>query len=38
MILRGNAFSFYNSILFVIGIALLALGRYTDALVTVGIG
>jgi cation-transporting P-type ATPase E len=37
-ILRTNVFSFYNSILFVIGIALLALGRYSDALVSVGLG
>jgi cation-transporting ATPase E len=31
-ILRTNVFSFYNSILFVIGIALLALGRKLDRL------
>jgi cation-transporting ATPase E len=37
-ILRTNVFSFYNSILFVIGLALLALGRYSDALVSVGLG
>ena len=37
-ILRTNVFSSYNSILFVIGIALLALGRYSDALVSVGLG
>ncbi|WP_212612767.1 hypothetical protein [Pseudonocardia hierapolitana] len=30
-ILRTNVFSFYNSILFVIGAALLAMGRYNDA-------
>src|SRR3954447_20490985 len=38
MILRTNVFSFFNTILFVIGIALLALGRYTDALISVGLG
>ena len=37
-ILRTNVFSFYNTILFVIGAALLALGRYSDALVSVGLG
>jgi cation-transporting ATPase E len=37
-ILRTNVFSFYNSILFVIGIVLLSLGRYNDAFITVGIG
>ncbi len=37
-ILRTNVFSFYNSILFVIGAALLALGRYSDALISVGLG
>ncbi|MBW0089130.1 HAD-IC family P-type ATPase [Pseudonocardia sp. KRD-184] len=37
-ILRTNVFSFYNSILFVIGAALLSLGRYSDALVSVGLG
>ena len=35
-ILRTNVFNFYNTILFVIGAALLALGRYNDALVSVG--
>lgn len=38
MILRTNVFSFYNSILFVIGGALLALGRFNDAFVSVGLG
>ena len=33
-----NLFSFFNSILFVIGITLLLLGRPTDALVSVGVG
>ncbi|HWM59358.1 MAG TPA: HAD-IC family P-type ATPase [Pseudonocardia sp.] len=37
-ILRTNVFSFYNSILFVIGVALLVLGRYSDALISVGLG
>lgn len=37
-ILRTNVFSFYNSILFVIGAALLVLGRYNDALISVGLG
>lgn len=38
MILRTNVFSFFNVILFVIGGALLALGRYSDALISVGLG
>jgi magnesium-transporting ATPase (P-type) len=37
-ILRTNVFSFYNSILFIIGAALLAMGRYNDAFVSVGLG
>ncbi|MGY1917193.1 HAD-IC family P-type ATPase [Blastococcus sp. SYSU DS0973] len=37
-ILRTNVFSFYNSILFTIGAALLALGRWNDAFVSVGLG
>ena len=37
-ILRTNVFNFYNSILFAIGAALLSLGRYSDALVSVGLG
>ncbi|BAL87049.1 putative integral membrane ATPase [Actinoplanes missouriensis 431] len=37
-ILRTNVFSFFNLILFVIGAALLALERYSDALVSVGLG
>ena len=37
-ILRTTVFSFYNNVLFVIGFALLALGRYSDALVSVGLG
>jgi cation-transporting ATPase E len=37
-ILRTTVFSFYNNTLFVIGAALLALGRYSDAVVSVGLG
>jgi cation-transporting ATPase E len=37
-ILRTNVFSFYNIILFAIGAALLALGRWNDAFISVGLG
>jgi hypothetical protein len=37
-ILRANVLSFFNLVLFSIGAALLALGRYNDALVSVGLG
>src|SRR5215218_10986107 len=37
-IIRTNVFSFFNIILFVIGAALLALGRYSDAFTSVGLG
>jgi cation-transporting P-type ATPase E len=37
-ILRTNVFSFFNTILFVIGAALLVLGRYNDAFTSVGLG
>ena len=37
-IARANLFTFFNNILFVIGVALIALGRYNDALTSVGIG
>jgi cation-transporting P-type ATPase E len=37
-IVHSHVFSFYNSILFVIGIVLLSLGRYNDTLITVGMG
>ncbi|SDR71356.1 cation-transporting ATPase E [Friedmanniella luteola] len=37
-ILRSNVFNLYNSILFTIGAALLALGRYSDAFISVAIG
>ena len=37
-ILRTNVLSFFNIILFVIGAVLLAMGRFSDALVSVGLG
>ncbi|WP_433381976.1 cation-transporting P-type ATPase [Actinoplanes sp. CA-142083] len=37
-ILRTNVLSFFNIILFVIGAALLAMGRFSDALISVGLG
>src|SRR3954453_18572243 len=37
-ILRTNVFSFFNVVLFVIGAALLSLGRYNDAVISVGLG
>ncbi|WP_324277665.1 HAD-IC family P-type ATPase [Blastococcus brunescens] len=37
-ILRTNVFSFFTIILFVIGAALLALGQYSDAFTSVGLG
>ena len=37
-ILRTNILSFFTIILFVIGAALLALGRYSDAFTSVGLG
>ena len=37
-ILRTTVFSFYNTILFVIGAVLLSLGRYNDTFITVGMG
>ncbi|NEK59272.1 HAD-IC family P-type ATPase [Geodermatophilus sabuli] len=37
-ILRTNVFNSYNSILFTIGAALLALGRWNDAVISVGLG
>jgi len=37
-IVRTNVLNPYNTILFVIGAALLALGRYSDALISVSIG
>lgn len=37
-IVRTNLFSLFNNILFVIGIALIAMGRYNDALTSVVIG
>jgi cation-transporting ATPase E len=37
-ILRTNLFTTYNNVLFAIGVALIALGRYYDAATSVGIG
>jgi cation-transporting ATPase E len=37
-IIRANLFNFFNNILFAIGIALIALGQYNDALTSVGQG
>src|SRR5918912_1121751 len=37
-IIRGNLFNFFNNILFAIGVALVALGQYNDALTSVGQG
>ncbi|MGB1252587.1 MAG: HAD-IC family P-type ATPase, partial [Candidatus Promineifilaceae bacterium] len=37
-IARANIFTFFNNILFVIGIALISLGQTTDAITSVGIG
>ena len=37
-IARANLFTMYNNILFVIGVALIVLGRYYDAATSVGIG
>ncbi|GAB3715025.1 HAD-IC family P-type ATPase [Mariniluteicoccus flavus] len=37
-ITRANLFNFFNNILFVIGAALIALGRYNDAFTSVGLG
>ena len=36
-IVRDNVFTFINNILYVLGVALIALGRYSDALVSVGV-
>src|ERR671938_1390162 len=36
-IIRSNLFSLFNNILFAIGVALIALGRYNDALTSVGL-
>jgi hypothetical protein len=35
---RANVFTFFNDILFVIGVALVALGQWTDAVMSVGLG
>jgi cation-transporting ATPase E len=37
-IARANLFILFNNILFSLGVALVALGRYTDALTSVGLG
>jgi cation-transporting ATPase E len=37
-IARANLFTLFNNILFTIGVALIALGRYSDALTSVGLG
>lgn len=37
-IARGNLFSFFNNILFTVGIILAALGQYNDAFITVIVG
>ena len=37
-IVRANLFTFFNNILFAIGIALIAMGRVNDAITSVGIG
>lgn len=37
-IARANLFTLFNNILFVIGVALIALGRVNDALTSVGLG
>src|SRR5918998_4276293 len=37
-IARTNLFTFFNNLLFAIGIALVTLGQYSDAFVSVGLG
>lgn len=37
-IASANLFTFFNNLLFVIGIALIALGKYNDAFTSVGLG
>ena len=37
-IARANLFTLFNNILFVLGVALIALGRMNDALTSVGLG
>jgi magnesium-transporting ATPase (P-type) len=37
-IARANLFTLFNNILFSLGVALVALGRYTDALTSIGLG
>jgi len=38
LIVRTNLFNFFNNLLFAIGVALLALGRVNDAILSVGLG
>ena len=35
-IVRANLFTFFNNLLFVIGVALIVLGQWNDAVTTVG--
>jgi cation-transporting ATPase E len=37
-IVRANLFTFFNNILFTVGVVLIALGRVNDALTSVGLG
>lgn len=37
-IIRSNLFSFFNNILYIVGIMLIALGQTTDAIMSVGLG
>ena len=37
-IVRGNLFTLFNNILFVIGVALVAMGRINDAITSIGMG
>ncbi|MCB0166554.1 MAG: HAD-IC family P-type ATPase [Anaerolineae bacterium] len=37
-IARANLFTLFNNILFILGVALVSLGRYSDALTSVGLG
>ena len=37
-IARTNLFTLFNNILFTLGVALIVLGRYTDAFTSVGLG
>ena len=37
-IVRANLFTFFNNVLYAIGLALVALGQYSDAFASVGLG